>query len=388
MAEFVMPSLGADMDAGTLTEWLKHPGDAIKRGDVIAVVETQKGAIEIEAFEEGVLDRPLVELGTKVPVGTPLAFIRAAGAPAPRPVASEIKVTEAPAAKPVAPPIAVTVAPLPNGRRVSPAARRIAAERGLSLEGLKGTGPGGAVISTDLPQAVLAAEPPAPKRPGIDLGEMRKAIAAAMARSKREIPHYYLSHPIDLTTAQQWLGGVNAGREPPERILLAALLSKAVALALHAFPEMNGFYQDGAFRPSKPIHLGTAIAIRGGGLVAPAIRDADTLTLDGLMAALRGLVARTRTGRLRSSELFDPTITVSSLGERGVERLYGVIYPPQVAIVGFGTPAPLPRVVDGKVEPRLMVTATLAADHRVSDGHRGALFLLEIERQLQQPDKL
>jgi pyruvate dehydrogenase E2 component (dihydrolipoamide acetyltransferase) len=352
------------------------------------VVETQKGAIEIEAFEEGVLDRPLVELGTKVPVGTPLAFIRTIDAPTPSPVPSEIKLPEAPTAKPVAPAIAVTVAPPPIGRRVSPAARKIAAERGLSLEGLKGTGPSGAVISTDLPQAARGAEPQAPKKPGIDLGEMRKAIAAAMARSKREIPHYYLSHPIDLTAAQQWLAGVNAGREPPERILLAALLLKAVALALHAFPEMNGFYKDGGFQPSKPIHLGTAIAIRGGGLVAPAIRDADILTLDGLMAALRDLVARTRTGRLRSSELFDPTITVSSLGERGVERLYGVIYPPQVAIVGFGTPAPMPRVVDGKVEPRLMMTATLAADHRVSDGHRGALFLLEIEQRLQQPGTL
>jgi pyruvate dehydrogenase E2 component (dihydrolipoamide acetyltransferase) len=382
MGAFVMPSLGADMDAGTLVEWIKHPGDPIKRGDIMAVVETQKGAIEIEAFEDGTFDRPLIEIGTKVPVGTPIALIRGAGeaAPAPSP-------TPPPQAKPSAPPPAATPAAAPAqavaGLRASPAARKLAAERGIKLDGLTGTGPGGAIISTDVEKAA-----PAAKRTGLDLGEMRKAIAAAMARSKREIPHYYLSQPIDLTAAQTWLTGVNATREPPDRVLLAALLLKAVALALHDFPEMNGTYADGAFHPSAAIHVGTAIAIRGGGLVAPAIREADTLTLDALMAALRDLVARTRAGRLRGSELFDPTITVSSLGERGVDRLFGIIYPPQVALVGFGTPAPQPRVIDGKVEPRLTMTATLAADHRVSDGHRGALFLLDLERRLQHPEAL
>ena len=161
-----------------------------------------------------------------------------------------------------------------------------------------------------------------------------------------------------------------------------------VALALHDFPEMNGFYTDGAFRPSKAIHLGTAIAIRGGGLVAPAIRDADTLTLDALMAALRDVVARTRAGRLRGSELFDPTVTVSSLGERGVERRYGSSYPPQVAIVGFGKVVTRPWVVDSAIGPRSILTMTLSADHRVSDGHAGALFLAEIGKLLEDPDKL
>ena len=385
MGEFVMPSLGADMDAGTLVEWVKHPGDPIKRGDIVAVVETQKGAIEIEAFEDGTLDKPLIEIGTKVPVGTPLALIRNAGeaAPVTPPSPPEIKRPAPPPVQPSAPTAPVAAPTQALGLRASPAARKLAAERGIKLEGLTGSGPGGAIISTDVEKTA-----PEAKRTGLDLGEMRKAIAAAMARSKREIPHYYLSHPIDLTAAQTWLTGVNAKREPSERILLAALLLKAVALALHDFPEMNGTYTDGAFHPSAPVHVGTAIAIRGGGLVAPAIREADTLTLDALMAALRDLVARTRAGRLRGSELFDPTITVSSLGERGVDRLFGIIYPPQVALVGFGTPAPQPRVIDGTVAPRLTVTATLAADHRVSDGHRGALFLLEIERRLQHPEAL
>jgi pyruvate dehydrogenase E2 component (dihydrolipoamide acetyltransferase) len=396
MGEFRMPSLGADMAAGTLVEWLKKPGDAVKRGDAIAVVETQKGAIEIEVFEDGILDQPLVEIGAKVPVGTPLAFIRmAAEAPAPA-APSPPKVT---APRPPAPPAAAPVPPLTPApapppadgfARISPAARKLAAERGVPLAGIKGTGPGGAVVSADVERSAsgIRAEIGPAKRHGLDLAEMRKAIAAAMARSKREIPHYYLSHTIDLTAALAWLKSVNATREPPERLLLAALLLKAVALALAELPEFNGFYTDGAFHPGEGIHVGTAIAIRGGGLVAPAIRDTDEKTLDELMAALRDLVARTRAGRLRGSELFEPTITVSSLGERGVESLFGVIYPPQVAIVGFGTPAPQPRAVGGRIEARPVVAATLAADHRTSDGHRGALLLLEIERRLQQPEML
>ena len=390
MGEFRMPSLGADMEAGTLVEWLKKPGDAIKHGDTIAVVETQKGAIEIETFEDGVLDQPLVEIGAKVPVGTPLAFIRTAGEPsAPPPKAVAPSPAPAPAvpsipAAPAAPPARV------EGTRISPLARRLEAERGVPVANLKGTGPGGAIVSADVERSIpsIRAEAAPTKRHGLDLAEMRKAIAAAMARSKREIPHYYLCHAIDMSAALDWLKSVNATREPPQRLLLAVLLLKAVALTLEEFPEFNGIYADGAFHPSNGIHVGTAIAIRGGGLVAPAIRDADEKTLDELMTALRDLVSRTRAGRLRSSELFDPTITVSSLGERGVESLFGVIYPPQVVIIGLGTPMPRPWIVDGRVEVRPVMTATLSADHRASDGHRGALLLLEIERRLQQPEAL
>ena len=217
---------------------------------------------------------------------------------------------------------------------------------------------------------------------------MRKAIAAAMVRSKREIPHYYLSHSVDMTDVLAWLGATNAARSPTERLLPVVLLLKAVALALREMPEFNGVYGEGGFTASGSIHVGTAIAIRGGGLIAPAIHDADRLSLVDLMAALRDLVSRVRAGRLRSSELTDPTITVSSLGERGVDGLFGVIYPPQVALVGFGTPVLRPWIRDGVVVPRSVMVVTLAADHRVSDGHRGALLLLEIERLLREPEML
>ena len=217
---------------------------------------------------------------------------------------------------------------------------------------------------------------------------MRQAIAAAMAHSKREIPHYYLSQDIDLTPASDWLARRNAELPPERRLLMGVLFIKAVALTLKGFPELNGFDREGRFAPSAAIHVGCATAIRGGGLVAPAIHDTDQLDLDSLMARLRDLVARVRGGGLRASELADPTITVSSLGERGVDRLYGIIYPPQVAIVGFGTPRLVPWVLAGRVVPRQVVTATLAADHRHSDGHRGALFLAQVGQRLQGPENL
>ena len=217
---------------------------------------------------------------------------------------------------------------------------------------------------------------------------MREAIAAAMARSKREIPHYYLSHAIDLTPASDWLNGQNAEQPPDRRILMGVLFIKAVAVTLHQFPELNGFDRDGRFDPGNGVHVGCAIAIRGGGLVAPAIHDADQLDLNTLMVRLRDLVARARAGSLRGSELADPTVTVSSLGERGADGLFGIIYPPQVAIVGFGTPSPRPWVLDGRVVVRTVVTATLAADHRHSDGHRGALFLVQVGQRLQEPETL
>ncbi len=209
---------------------------------------------------------------------------------------------------------------------------------------------------------------------GLDLDAMRTAIAAAMARSKQEIPHYYLQHQADVTASEEWLARTNAARAPSDRFLLGALAIKSVALACRRFPAFNGFYQGGRYEPSSSVHAGVAIAIRGGGLAAPALRDADRLSLDELMTRLRDLVQRTRAGRLRSSEIADPTITVSSLGDRGVEALYGIIYPPQVALVGFGKAVQRPWVVDGAIVPRSIITITLSADHRVSDGHAGALF--------------
>jgi pyruvate dehydrogenase E2 component (dihydrolipoamide acetyltransferase) len=390
-----MPSLGADMEAGTLVEWLVKPGDRVKRGDVVAVVETQKGAIEIEIFEAGQIDQILVGLNTKVPVGTPLAQIRtelegplgAISAAAPAGPLAAPPLARAPVAPPSPPPVAPAA---PARARASPAARRLAEARGIDLSTVTGSSPAGAITYADVERRLgEAVAPPEKKRAlWLDLDAMRTAIAAAMARSKREIPHYYLEHQVDVTACEQWLTQKNATRPPDTRLLIGALAIKSAALAARRFPAFNGLYRDGKFEPASAVHAGVAIAIRGGGLAAPSLHEADQISLDELMAGMRDLVQRTRAGRIRSSELSDPTITVTSLGERGVETLYGIIYPPQVAIVGFGKIVTRPWIVDGAVGPRSVITITLSADHRVSDGHAGALFLAEIGRLLQEPEKL
>jgi len=405
VVEFRMPSLGADMEAGTLVEWLIKPGDVVKRGQVVAVVETQKGAIEIETFQAGRIDKVLVDLHSKVPVGTPLALILAEGEEKPAvatavPPPAAVAPTAAPSLErpPMAParpvsPVRPRVAP---GTQVSPAARRLAQERGIDLSTVTGSGRDGAITYADVErraaEVMAPAVPVAPaerkRAPTLDLGAMRVAIAAAMARSKREIPHYYLEHQVEVTACERWLAEKNATLPPGGRLLFGALPIKAVALAIRRFPAFNGFYRDNKFAPSPAVHVGVAISIRGGGLAAPALHDVDQLPLDELMRQMRDLIQRTRAGRIRGSEMSDPTITVSSLGERGVETLYGIIYPPQVAIIGIGKAVVRPWVIDGAIGPRSVITMTLSGDHRVTDGHAGALFLAEIGKLLGEPEKL
>jgi pyruvate dehydrogenase E2 component (dihydrolipoamide acetyltransferase) len=217
---------------------------------------------------------------------------------------------------------------------------------------------------------------------------MRQAIAAAMARSKREIPHYYLNTTVDMTPAIAWLTEENLKRSVEDRLVYGVLLLKAVALALRQVPELNSTWKEGKAVPSSEIHVGVAISLRGGGLVAPALHHTDQQSLGELMKNFRDLVQRARSWSLRSSELSDPTITVTSLGEQGVEAVFGIIYPPQVALVGFGKIVERPWVVNQQVTPRSLITATLSGDHRVTDGHRGGLFLSAVERLLQEPEKL
>lgn len=379
-SEFRLPALGADMERGTLVEWRIAPGDRVARGDVVAAVETDKGIIDLECFDTGAVIELRVAPGTQVPVGAVLAILEVEGRAGPSAPAS----TTAPAiaAALPAPPAAAAapIAPAATGGRVraSPAARARARELGIALEDLPGTGAGGAIEIADVERAATAAPDPA--------AAMRSAIAAAMARSKREIPHYYLSLPLDCGAALAWLERHNAAAEPAGRLLYPALVLRAVALAAREVEGFNGFHRDGRFEPSQPVHLGVAIALRGGGLIAPAILDAADKPLAVLMAEFRDLVSRARTARLRSSELASPTITVTSLGDVGVDLVLPVINPPQVAMVGVGSVAERPWVVDGRVRPRPVLTLALAADHRVSDGRRGALFLDRIRQRLTDPE--
>ncbi|MDE3085304.1 MAG: 2-oxo acid dehydrogenase subunit E2 [Acidobacteriota bacterium] len=474
MGDFTMPSLGADMDAGTVTEWLVTPGDEVHRGDIVAVVETEKSTIDVEIFESGRIEEILVPVGTRVAVGTALARVTplTAPAPAPGPGPGGTAVASAPAA------VAATVAAhdrtppavAHHGTVLSPVLRRLAEKLGVEIAALEGSGPGGVVTRADVERAARPAPPPPPPAPapamagpaavsspqgsrvpasplarrvaadaGLDLvslapgsgpagavveadvrraleghapapvpaeapasppargaGEdgsskqaaMRRAIGTLMARSKREIPHYYLSTTIDMERAAGWLAQANEERPLASRLVMPVLLLKATALAVAGVPEMNGFMVGETFEPSPAVHVGVAVSMRGGGVIAPAIHDVPGLSLDDLMAELHDLVNRARHGSLRSSEMSDPTITVTNLGDLGVESVFGVIYPPQVALVGFGRVQERPWAHEGMVGGRQVVTATLSADHRVSDGHRGGLFLSAVDKLLQRPEEL
>jgi pyruvate dehydrogenase E2 component (dihydrolipoamide acetyltransferase) len=406
MAEFRMPSLGADMDAGTLVLWKVKPGDRVKRGDVIAEVETQKGIIEVEIFEEGSIEQIIIQPGQLVPVGTVLATLCVEGALA----GAVVRVTEGEPAVPAAPKVVAEVlapktAPPPAAEtriRISPLARKLAAELGIDLSTVTPAADG-TVNRAEVEQAAAAkkaaeklakAPPPAEKlavtRPAATDFQtgMRQAIAAAMARSNREIPHYYLETQIDLSRALKWLESENLKRSIKDRILPAVLLLKATALALRDVPELNGYWLDDRHQPQESIHVGFAISLRQGGLVAPAIHHTDMKTLDELVEAMRDLIMRTRAGRLRSSEMSDATITLTNLGDMGVEKVFGVIYPPQVALVGFGKIREQPWAENGMLGIRQVLTATLAADHRATDGARGGQFLTALNRHLQEVEKL
>jgi pyruvate dehydrogenase E2 component (dihydrolipoamide acetyltransferase) len=388
MFEFKLPSLGADMDEGTLLEWKVKPGEAVHKGQVVAIVDTSKAAIDIEIWQDGTVQALLAQPGDHVPVGAVLASLTAPGEAA-LPAAGEVPAAPPamPAIKPAAPPAA------PRRQRVSPAARQKAQALGLDLGAVSASGAEGTVTLADVERAAASAGAPKPAQPPSPAAdrqqETRRAIAAAMSRSNREIPHYYLLETIPMARAQQWLAQENAGRPITERLLMAVLQLKAVALALKKYPEFNGLYQDEQFKPAAAVHIGVAISLRQGGLIAPALHDVAAKPLALLMQELADLVKRCRAGSLRSSEMTDACVTVTNLGDQGVQAVMGVIYPPQVALVGFGSVASRPWVdPQGQLGAVPTVTASLAADHRVSDGHRGALFLAELRELLQQPEAL
>lgn len=474
-----MPSLGADMEVGTITRWLVHPGDRVRRGDIVAVVQTDKSDIEVEIFEDGTVADLVVPEGVRVSVGTVLAHVTgdaealsggASSIPTPaasRGVAPGVLLGPSAGATgaaridatttATAPPISVATAPIetPVASRAptreppveSPLVRHRAHQLGVDLAGVSGSGPGGVVTRADVEAARVSRA--APTRPpsspyarrlaaelGVDLARligsgprgavrerdvrtgvpsttgttaptaptsvtsatsaaspdrqraMQRAIGALMARSKREVPHYYLDTTIDLSAASRWLEETNRERPVADRLVMATLLFCATARAVARVPEMNGYFVDGEFSPRDSVNLGVAISQRHGGLIAPAIHAAQDLSPEEMMRRVRDLVRRARNGVLRGSELSESTLTVTNLGDLGVERVFGVIYPPQVALVGFGRVHERPTATQGLLGVQPCVIATLSGDHRVSDGMRGAHFLNEIERLLREPERL
>jgi pyruvate dehydrogenase E2 component (dihydrolipoamide acetyltransferase) len=452
--EFAMPSLGADMETGTVLAWYVGPGDVVKRGDIVALVDTEKAEIEVEIWNAGRIERILVEPGREVPVGTPLLTLdeqTAAGATRPEsggkpptiPIPPQ-SARPAPSAKtPSSPPSAASSRPRPPSRpmplpaaapphvdgapsgerrervRATPLARRLARELALDLGRLSGSGPAGRVRADDVRAAATSAaakamnasarttaptarqaEPTAPAAPMAApvsaekplsterLAAIQRGMAAAMARSKREIPHFYLDADLDMSRALAWLEVANRGRSVEERLILQVLLLKATARALADVPELNGHWRNDRFEPADRIHLGVGITVRGGGLLAPALHDVDRKDLGELMHDLSDLVARARRAQLRSSEVQDATATVTSLADRGPDRVFGVIYPPQVALVGFGGLRERPWAEAGMLGVRPTLSVTLSADHRATHGQCGARLLRRIAEGLQEPEKL
>lgn len=387
MIVFRLPSLGADMDDGTLLQWKVEPGEHIERGEVIAVVDTAKAAVDVECWHSGEVLELLVEPGSKIPVGTAMAMLLEPGENREAAMAQRAETIPEVARQAPSVPEMRAAPPAQSGGeaarvRISPAARKRAAELGIDPASLTGSGPQGSITLQDIDAA-------AARTLTVDRHTaMRQAIAAAMSRSKREIPHYYLSETMAFGSAAKWLQDYNAERPPEQQLLASVVLLKAVALALRDYPQLNGYWRDNAFQPTEGIHLGVAITLRRGGLVAPALRDVADRSLPDLMQALSDLVQRARAGSLRSSEMSDATLTVTQLGEQGVDSVFGVIYPPQVALVGVGRIAERPWVQAGALCVMPTVTLSLAADHRVSDGHYGARFLAEVHRLLQSPDSL
>ncbi len=390
-----MPSLGADMTEGTLLEWLVKPGDPVRRGDIVAVVDTSKSAVEVECFDDGVVDSLVVEAGTKVPVGTVLATLAAVDGAAPEPVVTP---AAAPSAAPAdaAPP---APAPLPHRGgpgRISPLARRLADELGVDLATVRGTGLHGVIRAEDVRAAAEApVAPVTPVTPVTPVAEhdaaaraldMRHSIAALMTRSNTEIPHYHLTLTVDLHRTLGWIREANLGRSMSERLVPAAALMRATALAAVEVPELNGHWVDGTFRRAEHVDLGLILSLRSGGLLVPSIGGAESLDAGAMMSRVRDLTRRARSGRLRGSDLAPPSLTVSNLGDQGVESVAGVIYPPQVALVGFGAVSERPWAVDGMLGVRPLVTVTLAADHRATDGAIGSRFLKALDRALQDPE--
>ena len=409
------------MQEGTLVEWLVKPGDRVRRRDAIAVVETDKAAIEIEVYEDGVIETLLAEPGQRVAVGEVMAVIAReskAKSMAPEKATRESVPRAAEpeeAAREKTPPSI----PDTGSRRIkaSPYARKLAAERSVDLSTIEGTGPKGTINAADVEKSAAAGPaqptekvssvpsekkgrtasqqeaPPAgsnaekPASPDYQTA-MRRAIAAAMARSKREIPHYYLQTRLDMSRTLHWLESENLKRPIKNRILPVVPLIKAVSLALRDVPELNGYWIEDRHQISEAIHIGFVISLRQGGIIAPALLNADEMCLDELMEALRDLIVRTRSGGLRSSEMTGATITVTNLGDLGVETVYGVIYPPQLALIGFGKTMEQPWAENGMLGVRPILTATLAADHRATDGHRGGQILDVLNRYLQEPENL
>lgn len=380
MIEFQMPSLGADMEDGTLIEWKKKPGDVVKRGDIIAEVDTQKGLIEIEVFDEGTIAELLIQEGTKVPVGTKMALIQPSTIEAEKPI--ELHPIMEKISEPIIEEKTDTIS-----IKASPLAKKMAQENHIDLSKIIGTGPDGAITKEDIDVSIKQSETAETEKISTPSEAIRMAVAAAMSKSNREIPHYYLEKKIDMTKALAWLQEANKQRTVANRLLPVVLFIKAMAKSLKEVPDLNAVWENGLLQKTE-INIGFVVSLRNGGIIVPAIPQSDTKNADEIMTALNDLIPRARALKLRSSELSSSTITLTNLGDAGADTVFGIIYPPQVAIVGLGNITEQPFAENGMLGIRSLANVTLAGDHRATDGLTGSRFLSSLDKNLQNPEAL
>jgi pyruvate dehydrogenase E2 component (dihydrolipoyllysine-residue acetyltransferase) len=409
MASRVLMPKGSDtMTEGKVLKWLKNEGEQVANGDPLVEIETDKVDMEVESMASGVLRKVLVQAGETVPVGQMLAVIGKAeedisslissngGAPAAK-APAELK--EAPAAQPVvAAPVPQPATPAPaafSGRILaSPLARRIAREAGLDLAAIQGSGPGGRIIRRDVESATATGAPlhaPAPQfvPQGPEfrdepLSQMRKTIAQRLAQSLGPVPHFYLTIDVDMKKAKELRESANK-LNADLKLTYNDIIVKACAVALTQHPEVNASYTGNAIRYHNRIHLSIAVAIEGGGLITPVVRDCNFKTLQQVSAESKDLIARARTRKLKPEEYTGGTFSVSNLGMMGIVEFSAVINPPEGAILAIGSVEEKPVVENGQITIGYRCRMTLSCDHRVVDGATGARFLQSLQQILENP---
>ncbi|NIS81702.1 MAG: hypothetical protein GTO14_16190 [Anaerolineales bacterium] len=415
MAEIIsMPKLGFDMAEGVLVRWVVSEGETVEKGQVLAEIETDKATVEVEAMVSGVVHTHLISEGSVTPVGTPIAVIGAAD----EDINIEALTLEASEVKPIAEvsePVreaerqkATTLETvvqegdgrLPSGVRASPLARRMAADQGIDLSHVSGSGPGGRIVKRDV-EAALTAEPvrpsefaPMPVPMGaprqterIPLSKLRDAIGRRMSAAKQQVPHFYVTVEVDAVPMMELRAEANAQLPEEEKLSVNDFIVKAAALTLREFPNLNASLQGDEIVRHGEINIGVAVAVEDG-LLTVVVKNADAKPLRLISNEIRNMVARTREGKVRAEDIEGSTFTVSNLGMFGVEHFIAIVNPPEAAILAIGGVQERPVVKEGVVVPGLRLQCTLSADHRVTDGAEAARWLQLYKQYLQLPLRL
>lgn len=423
----IMPKLGFDMAEGTLVKWVASEGEAVKKGTVLAEIETDKATVEVESTSEGIILRQLVSEGAIVPVGNPIAVVGKAGEKVETPVIEEAApAVSAQAGKPSAAgesvvastqeaiaapgPVRVMVEEghLPEGLRASPVARRVAEERGINLKQVRGSGPGGRIVKKDLESYTPVAVPPLPvavSMPApqpvpiwqpigtspadqvIPVSRLRAAVGRRMVQSKQQVPHFYVTHEYDMAKVTELRAQVNKMLTEGEKLSVNDFIIKAVALTLRQFPNLNANLDGDKVIRHGQINIGSAVAIEGG-LLTVVCRETDLKPIRQISLEVKAMAERSRQGKIHPEDVDGSTFSISNMGMFDVENFIAIINPPEAAILAVGTAREVPVVVDGQIKPGVRMKATISVDHRVSDGAEAARFMQALAVYLEEPMKL